>query len=65
MYRDTVELQDAVVAVILMESSLASSSLLGSASTNAVKSMIPEHPEAECTYFFSLYVVYVIFLNYS
>lgn len=49
MFRNVVTLQDAVVAVIMTESSLASSAILGSASTNTVRSLIPEHPEAECT----------------
>lgn len=61
MFRNVVTLQDAVVAVIMMESSLASSAILGSASTNTVRSLIPEHPEAECI--LSYYLV-IFFLAY-
>jgi len=50
MYRDSVTVQDAVMAVILTESSLASSALLSGANSNTVRSMPPENPEAECTH---------------
>jgi len=44
MHRNLVLLQDAIVAILLMESSMASSALLGF--ENAVRSVFPEDPEA-------------------
>jgi hypothetical protein len=52
MFRHTVEAQDAVVAVILMEASLTNSPLFEF--KNPLHSMFPENPDEECIFFLPL-----------
>lgn len=48
MYRDTVTLQDAVIAISMVESSMATSAVLDTKSV--VRAQFPDDPEATCSF---------------
>jgi hypothetical protein len=60
MYRDIVFLQDAIVAISMVEASMAGSSLLENKSV--VRSMFLKDPEAACILLLNP-VLYLFFLN--
>ena len=59
MFRHTVEAQDAVLAVVLMEASITNSPLFEF--KNPLHSMFPDDPDEECIFILILfYLVFVL-----